>query len=468
MRAGRARYEVSDRVTATKAGGLAAVHGVVQRLRLAEGIDARLKLLKRHLPYHESDHVLALAYSYLAGGGCLQDLDLLREDEALMDLLGARKLPDPTTAGDFLRRFEPADVNELQDVLNETRARVWQAQPAAFRRRAVIDADGTVAGTTGEKKFDMDFNFHKKTWGYHPLLVSLANTREPLYLINRPGNVPSHTGAAEVFDKAIALVSPVFEEVLLRGDTDFSLTVNFDRWSEQGTKFVFGYDAHPNLVHLANGLPSSDWRPLDRSRKKAEEPRGRRPNVKEERVVEKGWKNLVLLGEELAEFEYQPRKCSRPYRMVVLRKEIEERTGQAVLIKDYRYFFYVTNDPNFTAEEVVREANQRCDQENLIEQLKNGVPALRLPSHDLVSNWAHMVIGGLAWTLKVWFGLTLPRVQDRERVLAMKFRTFLNAIVLVPAQVLRNKARRLVVRLLAYTSQIRLLFRSAETSRGFL
>ena len=315
MRAGRARYEVSDRVTATKAGGLAAVHGVVQRLRLAEGIDARLKLLKRHLPYHESDHVLALAYSYLAGGGCLQDLDLLREDEALMDLLGARKLPDPTTAGDFLRRFEPADVNELQDVLNETRARVWQAQPAAFRRRAVIDADGTVAGTTGEKKFDMDFNFHKKTWGYHPLLVSLANTREPLYLINRPGNVPSHTGAAEVFDKAIALVSPVFEEVLLRGDTDFSLTVNFDRWSEQGTKFVFGYDAHPNLVHLANGLPSSDWRPLDRSRKKAEEPRGRRPNVKEERVVEKGWKNLVLLGEELAEFEYQPRKCSRPYRI---------------------------------------------------------------------------------------------------------------------------------------------------------
>ena len=311
-------------------------------------------------------------------------------------------------------------------------------------------------------------DLRRRSWGYHPLLVSLANTREPLYLVNRPGNVPSHTGAAEVFGKAIALVSPVFEEVLLRGDTDFSLTVNFDRWSEQGTKFVFGYDAHPNLVHLANGLPSSDWRPLDRSRKKAEEPRSRRPNVKEERVVEKGWKNLVLLGEELAEFEYQPRKCSRPYRMVVIRKEIEERMGQAVLIKDYRYFFYVTNDPNFTAEEVVREANQRCDQENLIEQLKNGVPALRLPSHDLVSNWAHMVVGGLAWTLKVWFGLTLPRVQDRERVLAMKFRTFLNAIVLVPAQVLRNKARRLVVRLLAYTSQIRLLFRSAETSRGFL
>jgi hypothetical protein len=440
---------------------------MARRLGLPKRIDERLELLKRHQPYHESDHVLALAYSALAGGTSLQDLDRLREDEALLNMLGARRLPDPTTAGDFLRRFETKDVDELQALINDVRVRVWKTQPRTFRKRAVIDADGTVAPTTGEKKFDMDFNYHKKTWGYHPLLVSLANTREPLFLVNRPGNVPSHKGAADVLDEAIALVSPVFDEILLRGDTDFSLTINFDRWTEQGVGFVFGYDAHANLVQIANELPVDEWRRLERpSKHQSDRSRARRPNVKEARVVDKGWKNQVLQGEDIAEFRYQPTKCSRPYWMVVLRKEIEERQGQTVLIKNYRYFFYVTNDDDLTAEEVVRHANDRCDQENLIGELKSGVNALTLPTHDLTSNWAHMVIASLAWTLKAWFGLTLPRAEDRRRVVRMEFRTFLNAIVLIPAQVART-GRRLVVRLLAYTGLVRLVFRSMDASRGF-
>jgi hypothetical protein len=467
MSGGSPNYEMAERTTATKAGGLGAIHTMARRLGLPKRIDERLELLKRHQPYHESDHVLALAYSALAGGTSLQDLDRLREDEALLNMLGARRLPDPTTAGDFLRRFETKDVDELQALINDVRVRVWKTQPRTFRKRAVIDADGTVAPTTGEKKFDMDFNYHKKTWGYHPLLVSLANTREPLFLVNRPGNVPSHKGAADVLDEAIALVSPVFDEILLRGDTDFSLTINFDRWTEQGVGFVFGYDAHANLVQIANELPVDEWRRLERpSKHQSDRSRARRPNVKGARVVDKGWKNQVLQGEDIAEFRYQPTKCSRPYWMVVLRKEIEERQGQTVLIKNYRYFFYVTNDDDLTAEEVVRHANDRCDQENLIGELKSGVNALTLPTHDLTSNWAHMVIASLAWTLKAWFGLTLPRAEDRRRVVRMEFRTFLNAIVLIPAQVART-GRRLVVRLLAYTGLVRLVFRSMDASRGF-
>ena len=467
MSGGAPSYEVSDRIAATKAGGLGAIHTMVKRLGLSKAIDKRLKLLKRHQPYHESDHVLALAYSALAGGTCIQDLDLLREDEALLNMLGARRLPDPTTAGDFLRRFEAEDVEELQAVINDVRVVVWKGQPKAFLRRAVIDADGTVAGTTGEKKFDMEFNYHKKTWGYHPLLVSLANTREPLFLVNRPGNAQSHKGAAAVIDDAIALVSPVFDEVLLRGDTAFSLTVNFDRWTAQGVKFVFGYAAYPNVVKIANELPANAWHAFERPVKRASgTARSKRPNVREDFVVGKDWKNLVLLGEELAEVEYQPTKCSRPYRLIVLRKEIEERKGQTVLIKNYRYFFYVSNDDDMTAEEIVRESNDRCDQENLIGQLKSGVNALSLPTHDLTSNWAHMVITSLAWTLKAWFGLTLPRAEDRRRILRMGFRGFLNAVVLIPAQVARS-GRRLVVRLLAYTRMIRLVFRSMDGSRGF-
>jgi hypothetical protein len=185
--------------------------------------------------------------------------------------------------------------------------------------------------------------------------------------------------------------------------------------------------------------------------------------VKEQLVEEKGWKNLVLKAEHITEFAYQPHKCRRPYRMVVLRKKIDEKRGQKVLFEDHRYFFYVTNDPDLTAEQVVRESNLRCDQENLIAQLKSGIEALRMPVHDLLSNWAYMVIASLAWTFKAWFGLTLPRSQDRHEIVRMEFRRFLNAIVLIPAQVLRT-GRRLVVRLLAYGNLIRLLFRSMQTT----
>jgi hypothetical protein len=461
---GLSRYQMSDRITATRAGGVGAIHALVRRLGLPEAIDEKLHLLKRHQPYHESDHVLALAYNVLVGGTRLQDLDSVREDEALMTMLGARRLPDPTTAGDFLRRFDERSIEKLQSLVNAVRVQVWRRQPKAFRTRAVIDADGTVAGTTGEKKFDMDFNFPKKVWGYHPLLVSLANTREPLFLVNRPGNAPSHQGAAAVLDRAIALVSPVFDSVLLRGDTDFSLTVNFDRWSAQGVAFVFGFDAHPKLIALANEVPASRWRRFRRPpRHEAPSSRDKRPHVKEQLVEEKGWKNLVLKAEHITEFAYQPHKCRRPYRMVVLRKKIDEKRGQKVLFEDHRYFFYVTNDPDLTAEQVVRESNLRCDQENLIAQLKSGIEALRMPVHDLLSNWAYMVIASLAWTFKAWFGLTLPRSQDRHEIVRMEFRRFLNAVVLVPAQVLRT-GRRLVVRLLAYGNLIRLLFRSMQTT----
>jgi hypothetical protein len=292
-------------------------------------------------------------------------------------------------------------------------------------------------------------------------LISLANTCEPLFIVNRPGNVPSHTGATEWFDKAIALCEGVFDEILLRGDTDFSLTANFDRWTEDGVKFVFGFDAHPSLVERANALPEAAFQPLPRWPKYFVEtaPRGKRENVKEAIVKEKGYTNIRLCSEEVAEFLYRPGKCRRTYRVIVLRKNLSVEKGEAVLFDDVRYFFYIANDPAMSIIEVVYQANGRCNQENLIEQLKNGVNAMRVPVYDLVSNWAYMVIASLAWTLKAWFALSLPRAADREEVLRMEFKQFLNALIRVPCQVIKG-GHRILLRLLSYTSRVRLLFAS--------
>jgi len=458
-RARNIQYEHGDRTRGLVSGGIGAMHRLAQQTGLVEAIDRHVEVLKVHLPYHESDHVLGIAYNVLCGGTCLQDIERRRQDEVYLDALGAQRIPDPTTAGDFCRRFDEAAIEALQTAINETRGRVWRAQPAAFFDEAVIDADGTLAETTGQCKEGMDITYDG-VWGYHPLVVSLAKTGEPLYLVNRRGNRPSSEGAAARLDQACALCQDAgFRRITFRGDTDFSQTEHLDRWDAAHVRFVFGYDARANLIREADALPSRAWtrlvrRPPDEIQT---EPRQRPPNVKEAIIVEREFKNLRLEAEAVAEFAYQPVACAQPYRMVVVRKNISVEQGDQRLFDQIRYFFYLTNDREIPATDVVFLANDRCNQENLIDQLQHGVGATRMPVDTLLSNWAYMVMAALAWTLKAWFALRLPETgrwarryaAEKAAVLRMEFKAFLHAFILIPVQVVRT-SRRLIFRLLAW------------------
>ena len=322
MRATNIHFEMAERSRALNYGGIGAMHLMGQKLGLAEQIDARVQLLKRHLPYHESDHVLNLAYNSLLDG------------------------------------------------------------------------------------------------------------------------------------------------VRLRGDTDFTLSAELDRWDSQGIKFIFGMDAHPKVVKLAEALPAESWKALERLARYeiATEPRRKPHRIKEGIVRFKGYPNKKLVGETVAEFDYQPLKCGRSYRLVVVRKNISVQKGELVLFEDIKYFFYITNHTDYRAEQIVALANERCEQENVIEQLKNGVNAMRMPVDDLMSNWAYMVMSALAWNLKSWYGLLMPNRQRGLELVRMEFRRFLHAIVLLPAQIVRS-GRKIIYRLMGYNSWLKDFFAAWENLR---
>jgi Transposase DDE domain group 1 len=476
MTANNIHYELAHRVQGLCAGGIGAMLLLARRIGLIRDIDHNLHVLKRHLPYHESDHVLNIAFNILAGGKRIEHLELRRNDEVYLDALGAERLPDPTTEGDFCRRLSEPDVVTLMDAINQTRLRVWSQQPAEFFNEAVLDVDGTLVGTDAECKQGVDIAYNG-TWGYHPLLISLANTAEPLYLVNRSGNRPSHEGADEALDKMITLCRRAgFERITLRGDTDFTQTKHLDRWDEAGdVRFVFGIPAMANLKALAEDLPAESYSFLERPPRYVIKtaPRQEPERVKPEIVRERGFETIHLLAEMIAEFDYSPVACEKSYRVIVLRKRLGIDRGQLRLFEEYRYFFYVTNDRKKTAEEIVFSANDRCDQENLIAQLKGGVHALTTPVNDLVSNWAYMVMASLAWSLKAWSALMVPvsprhaaqHKAQKRTLLRMEFATFCAAIIQMPCQIVSG-GRRLIYRLLSWNPWQGMFLRLVERLQG--
>ena len=270
----------------------------------------------------------------------------------------------------------------------------------------------------------------------------------------------SHEGAAAQCDRAIALCRRAgFRKIRLRGDTDFSQTERLDGWDEGRVTFHFGYDAKDNLKQIADNLPKTRWKKLKRPpRYEVQTRKRRRPDTVKQKIVhDRGFEVLNLQSEEVAEFDYRPTKCKKAYRMVVVRKNISHEKRERRLFDEIRYFFYITNDRESTPAEVVFSCNDRCDRENLIEQLKNGVRSLRAPVDNLFSNWAYMAMTSLAWNLKAWWALWLPEKgrwakkhhAEKRSLLKMDFRTFVNSMMKIPCQIIRTGGR-LIYRLLGW------------------
>jgi len=464
----RVRMEADHRGEITPYGGLATAVLLAKKLRLDEAVEKALGLLEFHLPYGESDHVLTEAYNLFVGGSCIQDIENLQRSKAVQALLGSERIPDPTTAGDFLRRFGPLDLKALQAAIDAARVKVWKKMPRRLRRTATIDIDSHIKEVYGECKQGAGFSYTKR-WAYHPLLVTLQETGECLRSINRPGNVVSAEGAAETLREVFDLARGHFQRLYLRGDSKFCQreVAALCEEARHAVRFALVKEASPNVQNMAENLRESAWTPyLPRPDKlhapKSGRHRCRRIRHRRAMALARGYRNLDTVREWVAEVPYSLTKCPGLFRLIIKRQLIEERHGQKAFFQRHLYRFVLSNIPadEMTSKEVVRFAYGRCDQENAIEQAKNGLNGFRMPAGSLLANGAYLLCAQIAWNLRAWLSLIALPSESRP----WEWKRFRHAFVYVAAKIVWV-AREAVVRISAYHRWARPLIRAVNRLR---
>lgn len=435
------KLQVSEeRGEATAYGGLSLAATLVRSLGVNRVLDEALSLLQSHRPFTESDHVLTHVYNLFVGGTCIEDIGHLQGSEPVRRMLGAVRIPDPTTAGDFLRRFDAPSLGALDRAIDAGQEAVWRRRYGRKKAdQAIVDLDSHVHPVYGDQKEGADFSY-KGPLAYHPLVISLAETQECLRLINRPGNTPSAEGAEMHLAELFPLLLCRFRQVVVRGDSAFCNQKVFDACEAQGQCFAVVSPAQRNFEALAEALPESAWKPYrgpgERVRR-APSPsrrRKRRRNLRRRLVRQRGKYDLKLERQWIAEIPYRPQRSATTYRLVIRRQRIEEH-HQGELFELWRYRYVLTNLPRSTStQEAVDLTYQRCDQENVIEQLQHGIAGMRMPTGELLSNAAFLTCARLAHNLKAWLAqLALPRETMR-----WEWKRFRHAFVYVAARVLRQ------------------------------
>lgn len=445
--------ESDPRGEITHYGGLVLAQQLVRRFGVAKRLEESLRLFKRHAPYHESDHVLALAYTLYTDGTCLEDQAALQGSEAVRRLVGACRIPDPTTAGDFLRRFRAAqDVEQLSGVTDEVQEAVWSKLARNVRRRrkkhelALVDLDGHVKPLYGVQKEGADFGYDGR-WSYQPLVVSLGGSGECLKVVNQPGSARSSDAAAKALKEVLPLVRRHFRNAIVRGDTDFDRSDVFNAAIDEGAYFAIGGRLHQNRAALAEAIAEGRWKPFvpraDRQEQSGPSRHGRTANWRQNKAADRGFRTLRTVRQWVSEIAYQPAGLDSACRMIVRRILIEENNGQGALFEHFRYRLVLTNLPrSYTPRQVIDITYQRCDQENVIEQFGQGIAGWRMPVAEFMGNSAWLQIARLAWNLGKWIAqIALPR-----EVVRWEWKRFRRHFVYIAAKVLKT-GRRLVVRL---------------------
>ena len=360
----------------TSHAGTVLLHDFAQRLGVERLLDEELRVKTRERGYGEGQAIGGLVYNLVLGGEHLSDLDVLRGDQGTQELLEAEAILAPTTAGEFLRKFDIGDVQDLQRIHLRLQQRVRPHQRATTCTSAL---DSSIYEQVSTHKEGSTKAYNGEI-GYHPLFAFWAEEGELLFSHLRRGS--AHTARnVRWFLREMRKRVPPTAVKKLRADSGFYSKAVVEWCEAEGFTFTITADQTAPLLAAITSLPERRWRDLP---------------------------EYELA--EVAELRYRPTGWARPYRYVVKRELAETKDGELY----WQYHATVTNEEGQSAREVVVWHLQHANMENAIKEHKSGFGLEKLPTQKFHANWAYLLIGQLAFNLAAWFKrLVLPPSYQR-------------------------------------------------------
>lgn len=346
---------LTQRMKLTAQAGVVLVKDFAGQMGFAELIDQHISVEKREHGYAESENILALCWNMILGGSSLRDLDVLRGDSGLSDLLGVENLLAPTTAGEFLRAFDLGDISSMQRVLRECAARMRPDQNA---EQVTIDIDASLFGQCSTRKQGSKMNY-KGEVGYYPLFAFWAEEEELLFSHLLAGNRRAAKKSVW-FIKQVLKVVPKGKPTYLRADSEFYQWQLIDWCEERGIIYAITADQSRQLKKLIEQLAESRWKWFED-------------------------------GMQVAQLNYAPHGHAS-HRYIVKRCLEKDKTGK----QSWSYHAIITNDKKRKAGQVLKWFYKKCAMENQIKEHKNEFGLEKMPSQKYHANWAWLLIGQLA------------------------------------------------------------------------
>jgi hypothetical protein len=369
----------------TSHAGTVLLHDFAQRLGVEGVLDEELTVKARARGYSEGQAIGGLVYNLILGGEHLSDLEVLRGDRGTQELLETGAILAPTTAGEFLRKFDLGAVHDLQRVQLRLQQQVRPHQTATT---CTIDLDSSIYEQTSTRKEGSTTAYNGEV-GYHPLFAFWAEEGELLFSHLRRGSAHTARNIQWFLRETLKRV-PATTVKQLRADSGFYSKAVVEWCEAHGFTFTITADQTAPLLAAIAAVPERSWQQLP---------------------------EYELA--EVAELRYQPLGWAHPYRYIVKREVAETKTGELY----WRYHATVTNAEGLSAREVVVWHLQHANMENAIKEHKSGFGLEKLPTQKFHANWAYLLIGQLAFNLVAWFKrLVLPPSYQRATIKTIRHR----------------------------------------------
>jgi len=378
------RLEVTNEAL-TVHTGLSLVYAMAEALEIPRILDEHVKVKQRESGYPESEHILALAANAFVGGDYLEDLEALREDVAIQRAIGRKDLPDPTTAGDFCRRFTLGHLLQMNHAFGEIEQRVYKRRPEIMRW--TVDVDAKVHEVYGEKKQGAAKSYNG-IYSLQPMYGFVHETDEMIHCELRSGNTHPGAGGAGFLRRLKRKIPSTVKTVHLRSDSAFYAKDVVEMCEKEKWTFTLTADQTGPLMKQIEGLPESAWK--------------RHP------------KDEAL---SYGEVWYQPVKWAHPYRYLVRREKKALKSGQSALfeVMSYSYYVVVTNREE-GIQEVLELHDKRGMSERRIAEFTNEF-LFHLPMEGFMSNWVYLLCAQLAYNLSLWIrDLVLPPFYRKKHI----------------------------------------------------